>query len=215
MIFAAIDFETFYDKECSVTELGAEAYTRHPRYYAYLVAIKVGNREWCGDPKDPECPWHLLDGIPWVAHNAQFDYCVWKRLFESGDVAATPSQWFDTTAIPAYMQVGRDLANASWVLLGKEVSKDIRNKAKGKHWKDFDPTMQQLMIEYAMNDTRLCYELFEKHRSDVPDEEWALSEMTMFQGIHGVQINTDLLESHLKTVAEKQTELISQIRKGS
>jgi len=211
MKFSAIDFETFYDKVCSVKELGAEAYTRHPDYYPYLVAIKVGRYSWTGDPLDPACPWHRIDGIPWVAHNAQFDYWVWKRLYDSGKVKARPSRWYDTTAIPAYLQIKRDLASASRVLLNKDVSKEVRNKAQGKHWKDFDPSSRLLMEDYAAHDAALCYELFEKFHKELPENEWKLSELTMFQGIRGVKIDREALDAAIKTVTEKQSELIAQI----
>src|SRR6478609_9659205 len=49
-----IDFETFYDTKsgCSVKPLGAEAYCRHPDFYAFLVAVYDGTTLWVGDPAD-------------------------------------------------------------------------------------------------------------------------------------------------------------------
>ena len=67
----AIDFETYYDDECSITELGIMNYVRHPQFEAYLVSIIGDGFSWVGEPK--EAPWELLHGQQLIAHNASFD----------------------------------------------------------------------------------------------------------------------------------------------
>ena len=56
----ALDWETFYDKVCSVKTLGNWAYTHHPDFQAYMVSVYDGNESWAGHPR--ELNWDALDG---------------------------------------------------------------------------------------------------------------------------------------------------------
>ena len=206
----AIDFETYYDSKVSVKDLGAEAYTRHPDYYAGMVSIVGEDVRFVGKPKD--APWHKLAGGVWIAHNVQFDRWVTRRLQEDGTIPQVyPSRWVDTTAIPAYLQVSRDLANASRVLLGKTVDKAVRTKMSGRHFEELPADRWQILCDYALKDSDLCYELYKTHAHKLPDHEWKLSELTVDQADFGVQINEPLLATYLSTVRETERSLLSQI----
>ena len=88
----ALDFETYYDKKVSITELGPYHYLHHPMTDIYMVAVVelVPPEEteppfmYCGEPDG--MPWELLRGARVVAHNASFDEAVFKRLVELGKV---------------------------------------------------------------------------------------------------------------------------------
>ena len=68
----AIDYETYYDKECSIRTLGVLGYFSHPNFDAYMVSV-VGTEgtNFVGHPK--EFDWSLLDGNVVLSHNASFD----------------------------------------------------------------------------------------------------------------------------------------------
>ena len=207
----AIDTETYYDKNVSVKDLGAEAYTRHPDYYCGMVSIVGPDVRFVGKPQD--APWKQLRGATWVAHNVQFDRWVLNRLWDQGVIPddVRPSKWRDTTAIPAYLQVSRDLGNAAKVLLGKTPDKTVRTQMSGKHFDQLTPERYQILCDYALTDSELCYELYTKFHNKLPQDEWDLAELTVEQGDYGVQINTRLLEDYLATVQTHQIQLLDQI----
>jgi DNA polymerase I-like protein with 3'-5' exonuclease and polymerase domains len=196
----AIDTETYYDDDCSVTKLGAEAYTRHPRYYCGMVSVVGPGVRFVGKPQD--VPWSKIQGATWVAHNAQFDRWVINRMRESGEIPADaiPLKWLDTTAIPAYLQVGRSLDVAAKVLLGRTPDKTVRAKMKGKHFKDLNKTDWEILCQYALTDSDLCLELYNKFHKQIPSEEWELAALTIDQGDRGVQIDRQLLETFIGEV---------------
>ena len=68
----ALDYESYYDKECSIRKLGPLGYFNHPDFDAYLMSV-VGDdgTNWVGHPKDFE--WELLKGQRVLSHNASFD----------------------------------------------------------------------------------------------------------------------------------------------
>lgn len=207
----AIDTETYYDKNVSTKNLGAEAYTRHPDYYCGMVSIVGPDVRFVGKPQD--APWTKLRGATWVAHNVQFDRWVLNRLWDQGVIPddVRPSKWRDTTAIPAYLQVSRDLGNAAKVLLGKAPDKSVRTQMSGKHFDQLTPERYQILCDYALTDAALCYELYTKFHNKLPQDEWDLAELTVEQGDYGVQINTRLLEDYLATVQTHQIQLLDQI----
>ena len=52
MLTYAVDFETYYDKHCSIRILGPMGYFSHADFDAYMVSV-VGSDgfEWVVDPK--------------------------------------------------------------------------------------------------------------------------------------------------------------------
>ena len=207
----AIDFETYYDKEVSVKELGAEAYTRHPLYYAGMVSIVGPNLKFVGKPQD--APWSKIRGSIWVAHNAQFDRWVANRLRDQGVIPfdVCPSKWVDTAAIPAYLQVKRDLATAAKVLLGKQVDKAVRTQMSGKQFDSLSPERWQILCDYALKDSELCYELYMKYKDALPADEWDLAKLTMDQADYGVQIDARKLEGYVSNVQAMEQVLLHDL----
>ena len=128
----AIDFETYYDKETSITTMGAWHYLRSPHSDIYMVSIKGPDVSYVGDPK--KAPWDKIDGNRWIAHNYAFDGAVVERLHELGVTKAKPKEFFRTANLSAYMGAPRNLAGASKQLLGTTVDKDPRSGMKGKTW---------------------------------------------------------------------------------
>ena len=87
----AIDFETYYDKECSIKTLGAVGYFNHPLFDAYMVSV-VGDEgtSFVGDPRDFD--WSIIKGHRALSHNAPFDQSLYlhgvaKQWWPSVDYA--------------------------------------------------------------------------------------------------------------------------------
>ena len=68
----ALDYETYYDKRCSIKTLGPMGYFSHPDFDAYLLTVKgTDGTEFVGHPK--KFNWELLIGNTALSHNASFD----------------------------------------------------------------------------------------------------------------------------------------------
>lgn len=194
----AVDFETFYSNDCSVKTLGNWAYARHPDWEAYMVSVCDGSETWVGHPK--EFNWSALEGATKVSHNAFFDRSVYHRLVEQGIAApGLDTDWHCSSNLGAYLcGSARSLKDVSKKLLGADLSKDVRDQAKGKRWSEMQAEgWADKMVEYARRDAHLCYRIWAEHSGRMPDWEHRLSDMTIRNSMHGIRINAPLLDEYI------------------
>ncbi len=198
----AVDFETYYDDDCSVVPLGTVAYTRHPKFDAYMVSIHSEEYQFVGHPAD--CEWERIKDHLWLSHNAGFDQAVYQSLRDKDNVKfPAPKTWHCTSALAAYLGCPRDLATASKILLGKNPSKDMRRWMKGKTAQDAMAAGRwEELKEYARHDAELCYELWVKFEKYWPAHERLLSDLTYTKGAEGIYVDTDMLIKGLETLRQ-------------
>jgi hypothetical protein len=128
----AIDFESYYDKDTSVTTMGAWHYARATDIYMVAMYFDDGDH-FVGEPKD--APWDRCNGRDWIMHNAAFDLTLLGALVEKGVVPSIlPHEVFDTADLAAYLSYPRSLKEAAKHLLGIEMSKSTRDNMKGMKW---------------------------------------------------------------------------------
>lgn len=195
-----IDFETFYDTKsgCSVKPLGAEAYCRHPEFYAFLVAVYDGITLWVGDPRDLD--WMSLHGRDGLAHNAFFEANVIQRLQEMGII---PKEFKlrslkCTANMSAALCNRRSLADAVQFLLGEMLDKGPRGEMDGKHWDAVKGTdLGARFLKYAGVDAVKSWELYAKYGHLWSPFEQRLSEITIEQCLGGLHIDVPKLEEYL------------------
>ena len=123
----AVDFETLYDTEYSVTKLGYHAYVHDARFNAYLVSFWADDGwHWVGHPRN--APWEKINGATWLSHNAQFDRAVFFRLQEMSVIAKhiAPLAWHCTSALSVYLAAPRNLAGAARELPPETLSRYMR-----------------------------------------------------------------------------------------
>lgn len=201
----AIDFETYYDKNISITTLGQWHYLRHPESEIYMVAIHGPDVSYAGDPK--KAPWKKIDGHRWIAHNYSFDGAVIDRLREAGEFSAKPVAWDCTANLSVAVGAPRNLAGASRELLKRQIDKDPRDKMHSKRWVDVENTeFGREVLEYAKNDAEACYKIDEQFGSYLLPMEQQLSRHTISMGWRGVHVDTDAVEKGIKTLERKTWE---------
>jgi hypothetical protein len=128
----AIDFESYYDKDISVTTMGAWKYARETDIYMVAMYFDDGTC-YVGQPAD--APWSECHFRDWIMHNAAFDLTLFEALVETGKVpGVAPRYVFDTADLAAYMGYPRSLKEAAKHLLGIEMSKSTRDNMKGMKW---------------------------------------------------------------------------------
>jgi DNA adenine methylase len=157
----AIDFETYYDDDCSVSRLGPHNYTRHSEFTAYLVAIYAEDFRYCGDLAG--APWDRLDGSrTLVAHNSTFEIEVVRWGKRTGVIPDHVSEHIeDTAAVCRYLNVAGTLSGAMKGLYGEERSKAIRDKdMKGKLPRTMSPELWEGVKAYGLQDAEDCWRIW-------------------------------------------------------
>lgn len=189
----AIDFESFYSKECTVGEMGAWHYARATDIYLVSIAGDDGTR-YVGHPKD--APWALVNGHDWIMHNAAFDMTLLGCLIEKEVISSvSPANIFDTADMTAFLGFPRSLKEASHFLLGTEVSKDVRDKMKGKQWETMTPEFQEDVRKYALSDAENTLNLWLKHGDKWPEHERNISRLTREMTMRGVPVHRGKLRT--------------------
>jgi hypothetical protein len=195
----AIDFETYYDKETSITTLGQWHYLRSPASDIYMVAIQGPDVDYVGCPK--KAPWAKIDGHKWVAHNYSFDGAVIERLREQGCVQSKPVAWDCTANLSVAVGAPRNLLGASRELLDRHIDKDPRDKMHSKKWSDVEGTeFGKEVLEYARQDAKACLGIYEKFSGDMLPTESELSKHTIEMGWRGIQVDQDAVSAGIKAL---------------
>jgi DNA polymerase len=206
----AIDTETYYDDYCSVKKLGTNAYTRHPAFKTLLISAAQSD-----DPKKAICttpenfPWEILKGKRIVAHNAAFDRAVLKATPEAPQIP--DSAWIDTGGMCAYHQLPRSLDKACEVLFNQGVSKDVRDRMKGKALKDLSQQQRAELIQYAKTDAVNAWRIHQKLAPNTPQHEIELMNLADQQGEYGLRIDRQALEKGITSLEKAQKKLLQEI----
>lgn len=163
MIYA-IDFETYYDKQVSITTLDIHHYLHPPDCSIYLVSVysTEAGFSYVGVPE--KLDWHQFHGHTFVAHNARFDRACFERLRELGIVPADVQvEWQCTADLVSALSYGRSLKSAVESVFCVAVSKDTRTDMSGKTWEDdVRLGMAQRLCEYCLKDAWYAYHLWNK-----------------------------------------------------
>lgn len=196
----AIDFETYYDKECSIKTLGAVGYFNHPLFDAYMVSV-VGDEgtSFVGDPRDFD--WSIIKGHRALSHNAPFDQSLYlhgvaKQWWPSVDYA----EWLCTADLVAYCGLPRALKNASAELFDLEVSKETRDNMLGKKWEGMTKQFQKEVSEYALKDSELCLKIWQELESKWPDTERSISCLNRTISQRGIPIDIEALKKQIENI---------------
>ena len=99
MDLITIDFETYYDREFSLSKITTEEYIRDPRFEVIGVGVKVNNAEteWASGSREETKD--FLQSFDWgnsifLAHNTMFDGAIANWLFD-----VRPRVYADTLCI--------------------------------------------------------------------------------------------------------------------
>jgi len=212
MKLLALDFETYYDKEYSLSKMTTEEYVRDPRFEAIGVSVKVdhGEAEWASGTREQLKDW--LQQFPWadsiaLAHNAMFDGAILSWHFD-----IRPKFWVDTLCMGRAIhgvEVGASLAKlAERYEIGEKGNEALN--ALGKHRGDFSAEELSRYGDYCINDTNLTYKLFDKMlNGGFPRPELKLIDLTLRMFTEPVlELDLPLLEQHLGEVKDRKEALL-------
>jgi len=214
MKIIALDFETYYDKEFSLSKITTEEYIRDKRFETIGVGVKEDGKdaEWFSGTqtqiesylKSLNLEQHLV-----LAHNAMFDAAILSWRF-----GISPRGWLDTLSMARALhtiEVGGSLAAlAEYYELGKKGTEVVN--ALGKRRVDF--TAQELAQygEYCKNDCHLTLELFKILSQGYDKDELKLIDLTIRMFSEPVlRIDQMGLKEHLLHVKNNKEELMKAV----
>jgi len=173
-----IDFETYYDKDYSLSKMTTEEYINDPRFEVIGMGIKVDDdpSEWYTDSID-----NALALFDWsehaiLCHNTLFDGAIlaWKYKVK-------PGMWLDTLCMARAIH-GVDAGGSLKKLAERyeigEKGDEVIN-ALGKRCANFTAQELHRYGEYCKNDADLTYKLFDILSCTMAEDEMKLIDMTL------------------------------------
>jgi len=212
MDIVTIDFETYYDRDYSLSKMTTEAYVRDPRFEVIGVAIKVNEEEvdWYSGAD----PGGFLNAIDYsdkaiLCHNTAFDGAILSWHF-----GIKPKFWFDTLSMarPLHsMTVGGSLkALATYYKLGDKGDEVLRTM--GMRRRDFTPEQMQAFADYCTQDVELTYRLFQKMARKFPKEELLVIDQTIRMYTEPkLELDPVVLDAHLEGIYERKEKLLAKL----
>lgn len=214
MQILTIDFETFYDRDFSLSKMTTEEYIRSEQFETIGVAVRVddGETEWfSGTHQDTlEFLWKFdWENSIALAHNAMFDMAILNWRF-----GISPKKIADTLSMARAIhgtEVGGSLAAlASHYQLGTKGTEVVN--ALGKRRIDFSPEDMSRYGDYCINDVNLTYDLFSCLVADFPVSELNLIDLTIRMFTEPVlELDKNILEGHLQEVQHSKALLMEGI----
>lgn len=211
MKIITIDFETYYDKDYSLSKLTTEEYVRSDRFEVIGVGVKDGDAEteWCSGT-DEEIKEFLesfdMGKYVVLAHNAMFDAAILTWHF-----GIKPFGWLDTLSMARALhtiEVGGSLAAlAKHYKLGEKGDEVVN--ALGKRRADFLPGELVRYGEYCKNDVELTRKLFDLFTYQFPPKELRLIDLTIRMFAEPkLYVDVSGLRLHLEGVRARKNNLL-------
>ena len=212
MDIVTIDFETYYDKDFSLSKMTTEQYVRSSLFEVIGVGIKVN--DYPTDWYSGDNPGKFLNSLDYskkaiLCHNTAFDGAILSWLF-----GIKPRLWLDTLSMarPLHnVMVGGSLAKlVSYYKLGKKGDEVVA--ALGKRKADFTKADLAQYGEYCKNDVELTYALWNKMKVAFPPSELLVIDQTLRMYTEPViELDVLLLEQHLVEVRERKAQLMQEV----
>jgi DNA polymerase len=178
-----IDFESYYDKDLSVTTMGVPNYVA--KADAYLISVVSDEVEFCGGiedlPRELGDSWMTDPDLQFWAFNSNFDQKIWEKYYPR-----TANPWKCGLDRAAFSQLPRHLAGVAKVTLGVDLDKSIRDEMKGVRYESLPEPRQAQVQEYCLGDGVTGKRLLEAlpEMSDVEDKVAAHTRLCNRRGVH-------------------------------
>lgn len=212
MDLITLDFETYYDREYSLSKMTTEEYIRDPRFQVIGVSTMVNDEEpvWVTGPASVVLA--HLNSLPWenamlLCQNTMFDGAIltWK-------CGIRPKAMADTMLMSRAIygvEVSHSLkAIAERLGIGQKGTEVLN--ALGKRRTDFTEDQLAAYGGYCVNDVSLTHHSFHRFMGmGFPKGELKLIDLTLRMFTDPVlELDRAHLEAHLKNVTERKGKLL-------
>ena len=213
MNLVTVDFETYYDRDFSLSKLTTEEYVRSDLFEVIGVAVKVndGETEWASGTHKQIKQW-LQDNFDWerslvLAHNTLFDGAILSWRFD-----IKPRAWLDTLCMGRALhgvEVGGSLkALTERYGLGEKGTEVVN--ALGKRRLSFTDEELARYGDYCINDVELTHKLFNILAKDFPKQELKVIDQTLRMFVDPVlELDGDMLQQHIIGIKQMKEDLLT------
>tara|TARA_R110000824_G_scaffold13091_1_gene57060 strand:+ start:50 stop:1924 length:1875 start_codon:yes stop_codon:yes gene_type:complete len=210
-----IDFETYYDKQFSLSKITTEEYVRSPQFEVIGVSIKVNDGEavWLSGTFNV-LKTYMHKNYDWensavLAHNAMFDGAILSWLFD-----IHPKLWIDTLCMARALhgvEVSGSLKRVAEMYEIGEKGDEVVN-ALGKRLADFSEGELSRYGDYCINDVELTHKLFSIFMDmGFPKLEIRVINMTLRMFIDPtLRLDFGRLEEHIDLLKEAKDTLLQE-----
>ena len=214
-----VDFETYYDREYSLSRLPTEDYVYDEQFEIILVSHKINNgkTEWFTSPHEEDYrEWLMERGVhrgAFLAHNSMFDAIILKRL-----LIPTPPILLDTLCMaqavlkPRFKSIGLEACL-------KNTNSPFRKKGYVANMlgRRLSSLSRQEILDYAdycVTDTDGTHWLFNHLKDQLPRSEFEIIDTTLRMYTDpAFVLNPDTLKFLLIEEREKQAKLLAALPK--
>jgi len=215
MDIVTLDFETYYDKEYSLSKMTTEEYIRDDRFEIIGLAVKKNDKptRWIqGEELTTRFLSHVdLSSCAILCHNTAFDGAILGWRF-----GVKPKLWLDTMCMARALHGTEKSVSLKAVAerYGVGAKGDEVTRALAKRLTDFSEEEIAKYAEYSRNDVDLTYEIFKLMFSGVvgnqfPRQEIQLIDRTLRMFIEPtLDLDLFLLEQHLEEIRERKDKLL-------
>lgn len=212
MDIITLDYETYYDKDYSLSKITTEEYIRDPRFQVIGVGVKVNDGETVWITGTHGAIKQALASYDWdnsavLAHNMMFDGAIMSWRF-----GIRPKVLFDTLcmarAIHGVEKSASLKALAENYGVGEKGTEVL--DAKGKRRNDFTPEELSAYGRYCVNDVDLTYDIFNIMLSrGFPKSELKLIDLTLRMFTEPtLELDRERLEEHLSKTQMMKEDLL-------
>lgn len=215
MSLIAIDMETFYSKDFSLSKMTTESYIRDPQFEVVGVSIMIDDKapKWFSGSRKEIRAW-LLKQADWsesfvLSHNAHFDMAILNWHF-----GIRPKVYLDTLSMAnALHGINESVSLKSLAERYSLPSKGTEvHNAIGMRRADFSAEQLAAYGEYCDMDAWLCRTLFDIMSPKFSKSELKAISTTIRMFVEPVlELDLPLLEKHLIDVRVKQRESLVKI----
>jgi DNA polymerase len=211
MNIITIDFETYYDREFSLSKITTEEYIRSPEFEVIGVAVKENDEKTTWFTGDFAGVNRFLGTFNWddaavLAHNSMFDAAILTWIY-----GIKPKAWLDTLSMARALhgsEVGNSLAKlVQYYELGQKGTEVI--DALGMRREAFGKAQLDAYGGYCINDVELTYALFGKLAPSFSLSELQLISLTIKMFSEPVlELDRKMLLEHLEGVKKRKADLL-------
>jgi DNA polymerase I-like protein with 3'-5' exonuclease and polymerase domains len=211
MVVITIDFETYYNKEYSLSKMTTEEYIRDSRFQVICMGIKINNEPtqvYYGKQVGEHLNTINFFDKAVLCHHAQFDGAILSWVY-----GITPMLWLDTLSMsrPKYkLTIGGSLEKLAMATQAGYKGTEVLN-AIGLRLEDFTKDNLQRYGRYCMNDVDLTYRIYRILKSQFSvNEILSISQVIDMFTNPSLEINADALKQHHSYVVEERQKLLEQ-----
>lgn len=218
MKLVTLDFETYYDNEFSLSKMSTEDYVNDARFEIIGVAIKIGDgtTQWYPTHHDAVA---AIEAIDWDSHAMLAHHTMFDALVVHVHTKARPARFYLDTKSMAQAVLKPFTGSASLAAISRYLHLGEKGReviaAKGKRITDFRADELHAYGGYCINDVELTYKIFKRLMETFPPSELFVIDRTLRMYLHPtIELDTDLLASHLDDIRERKFYLLNNLPDG-